>query len=215
MKSWLESTLLQQADRVLALYQSQHSLTTDKPLQELKGQSLKIELTDIQLNLGLVIAERIELFSVTDKAQSFECVLRCSSSVLPQLKEASVLPELIKSGQLELEGNIQIPSRIADALKQTQFDSEEWLSSYLGDVPAHLFCKGLRKLKSWLSYRKQQTQADVIEWLQDEIRLLPMAAEQRLQHLRIQDLAEQAQQLESRVTSLKQTLLNGVTDEAH
>lgn len=193
--------LLQQADRALALYQSQQPPVAQ--LQEVGGQSLRVELLDLGVSFALLVEGRITLTPATELPSFYSCSVKCKSTLLPQLKESALLPELIKSGALELEGDIQVASRIADALQQTHFDSEEWLSGYLGDVPAHLFCKGMTKLARWLSYRKEQTKADLVEWLQDEIRLLPMAAEQRLQSQSVTALTAQVEQVEQRVAALR------------
>lgn len=204
MMNGLQSILIQQADKVLAVYQSQQE--SDLSVQGLKGETLKVCLTDLQLVLGLKIAERIEIFSISEAKPEFGCTIQCQSSLLPKLKNASLLPELIKSGELQLEGNIQIASRIADCLGHTRFDSEEWLSGYLGDVPAHLFCAGLKKVKSWVEFRCQQSESDVVEWLQDEVRLLPMAAELKTQSNAIDTLTYKVNQVEQRINQLRQTL---------
>ena len=207
---WLQSTLIHQADRVLALYQSQQA--ADAALIALQGKTLAIHLNDLQLQLTFKVAERI-CFIPSSQRDWYDCSIRCASSLLPKLRDTSMLPSLIQSGELQLEGNIQVASRIADALNHIQFDSEEWLSQYLGDVPAHLFCKGLRALHRWALYRAEQTKLDVMEWLQDEIRLLPLAPEQSVRSQQIQQLSSVTQQLSQRIEALTTSIPTKVSHE--
>ncbi len=195
--------LLQQANRVLTRYQSQHD--AEPALHAFAGESVLLELTDLKLKLAVQVGPPIELVEPAS-IQHFSCSLRCTAAVLPQLKQADQLPTLIKSGELEVLGNLQVASAIANHLQHTQFDQEEWLSGYIGDVPAHLFCQGARKLHQWLTYRATQTQHDLLEWLQDEIRLLPIAAEQTLQQQKIQALSHDCEQLAERISNLQQTI---------
>lgn len=205
VQTWLKSALLQQADQLLALYQCQQQESIAAALQPLFGAHLKLELVDLKLELVFQLAELVQLIHPSSE-QNIDCSLKCRSTLLPELKQPSQLPELIKSGELELEGNIQIASKVAEILAQTQFDSEEWLSGFMGDVPAHLCCAGLSKFKRWANYRAEQTRLDVTEWLMDEVRWLPYSAEFRQHNLAITALIDQVDALEGRIQRLAQKL---------
>ncbi|MCM2678235.1 ubiquinone biosynthesis accessory factor UbiJ [Echinimonas agarilytica] len=198
--------LLSAADRALGVYQSQHSMS--RQLKPIQGESLLVELTDVGLSFVVRVDQRLHVTTVDGMTPS--CMIRGKVGVLTSLKDGNDIPRLIKTEALELEGNLQVASQIAQVLSHTHFDSEEWLSQWMGDVPAYTFMNGLNCLKSWLNYRAEQGQLDLREWLQDEAQLLPVEPEvrQRKLHInqtiaRIDDLAERVAQLQQCVSAQK------------
>lgn len=194
----LQALIISSADKALAAYQSQRSMSA--AVASFKGQTLAIECSDMPVAVVIEVADRLRLLAY--QQQQVDCHVTGRVADLQKLQQAAQLPELIKSGAISLQGDVQLASRIADELRDTRFDSEEWLSQYLGDVPAHLLVRTATKLLGWADSRRQIMQQDMQEYLQDETKWLPASAELRLFGQQVASLDERCQQLAQRVEAL-------------
>lgn len=194
----LQALIISSADKALAAYQSQRVMST--ALASFKGQSLVIECADIPVAIVIEVADRLRLKPY--QQQQVDCHVHGRVADLQQLQQPAKLPELIKSGAISLQGDVQLASRIADELRDTHFDSEEWLSHYLGDVAAHLLVRTVAKLVTWADSRRQTMQQDMQEYLQDEIKWLPAGAELRLFSQQVDSLDNRCEQLAQRIQAL-------------
>ncbi|MBW8189933.1 SCP2 sterol-binding domain-containing protein [Neiella marina] len=194
----LQALFISLADKVLAAYLSQHPMSSI--LASFKGKVLAVECTDLPLAIEIEVCDRLRL--QTYQGQSVECRISGRFSDLQRLTTPALLPELIKSGAITLEGDLQLASRIADELRDTHFDREEWLSQWLGDVPAHMLNTLGNKLMAWANTRRQTMTHDVEEYLQDEIKWLPASAELRQFSHQVASLDTRCQQLAQRIKAL-------------
>ncbi|GGA64460.1 hypothetical protein GCM10011369_02260 [Neiella marina] len=186
------------ADKVLAAYCSQHPMAAS--LLRIKGAKLAIECSDVPIALLIEVGERLRLQPLTE--QAVDCRIRGSLDALRQLKYSERLPELLKTEMVFVDGDVKVASQIAEALSNIQFDSEEWLSQRIGDVPAHLLVSSLKRLERWAGDRKQTMEVDVQEYLQDEIHWLPASAEFRQFSRQVDELTSRCQRLSERVEKL-------------
>jgi ubiquinone biosynthesis protein UbiJ len=155
------------------LYQDQFMKTAR---QRLKGKTLRFELAELDSPVILVFGES-QADVLTSWDDPADCTVKTHFSAIPALRRRQRLPALIKQGDLEVDGDIQVVQQFVALLDMAEFDPAELLSPYLGDV----LSEGLTQRVSahadnikrrWTDRQTQWGQAVTEEW-----RLSPSALE--------------------------------------
>ena len=140
--------------------------------QRLVGKVLRIELQELSLPLVLLFSEqRVDVLGQSE--DSADCTVQTRVPVLLKLRDRQQLSPLMRSGELIVEGDIQVVQQLVGLLDLAEWDPAEWLAPYVGDIAAQgvsqIVGKGLGLLKSGL----QSQQRYVAETLTEEWRMAP------------------------------------------
>ncbi len=111
--------------------------------QRLNGKVLRIVLKEFSTPLVLVFSER-QLDVLGEWEGEADCSVITHMSVLPKLRDRQQLTALIRSGELEVQGDIQVVQNFAALSDQAEFDPAELLAPYIGDIAAEGISKTLR-----------------------------------------------------------------------
>ncbi len=131
------------------------------------------------LPLVLVFSER-QLDVLGAWEGEADCSVITHMSVLPKLRDRQQLTALIRSGELEVEGDIQVVQNFVALTDLAEFDPAELLAPFIGDIAAEGIGKApqrapLAQLKQQAFTRRQQRY--VAEVLTEEWRVAPGALE--------------------------------------
>ena len=140
--------------------------------QRLLGKVLRIELQELSDPVVLVFSER-QLDVLGAWEGEADCTLRTRLSVLPQLRNRQQLTALIRSGDLEVQGDLQVVQNTVTLCDLAEFDPAELLAPYTGDVVAEGFSKVFRGGARFLLHGAQRQQRYVAEAITEEWRLAP------------------------------------------
>lgn len=110
------------------------------------------------------------------------------------------------SGEVRLKGDIELGQRFKRIFDQLDFDWEEWLSSYTGDLVAFKTGSLIRSLNSWGKDTLKILELDAREYLQDEGKLSPHPAEINDFAEKISQLRDSTARLEARILRLQKQL---------
>lgn len=140
--------------------------------QRLAGKVLRIELQELSSPLVLLFSEqRVDVLGQSE--DSADCTVQTRVPVLLKLRDRQQLSPLMRSGELIVEGDIQVVQQLVGLLDLAEWDPAEWLAPYVGDIAAQgvsqIVGKGLDLLKSGL----QSQQRYVAETLTEEWRMAP------------------------------------------
>ncbi|HEJ9059326.1 TPA: SCP2 domain-containing protein [Serratia fonticola] len=140
--------------------------------QRLAGKVLRIELQELSSSLVLLFSEqRVDVLGQSE--DSADCTVQTRVPVLLKLRDRQQLSPLMRSGELIVEGDIQVVQQLVGLLDLAEWDPAEWLAPYVGDIAAQgvsqIVGKGLGLLKSGL----QSQQRYVAETLTEEWRMAP------------------------------------------
>ena len=132
--------------------------------QRLNGKVLRIVLKEFSTPLVLVFSER-QLDVLGEWEGEADCSVITHMSVLPKLRDRQQMTALIRSGELEVEGDIQVVQNFVALSDQAEFDPAELLAPYIGDIAAEGISKTLRTGSTCL-LRQQRYAAEVLteEW---------------------------------------------------
>ncbi|MEL0550317.1 MULTISPECIES: SCP2 domain-containing protein [Enterobacteriaceae] len=140
--------------------------------QRLLGKVLRVELKELSTPVVLVFSERqIDVLGAWEG--DADCTVMTRLSVLPQLRNRQQLTALIRSGDLEVQGDLQVVQNMVALCDLAEFDPAELLAPYTGDIVAEGFSKLFRSGARFLLHGAQRQQRYVAEALTEEWRLAP------------------------------------------
>lgn len=146
----------------------QNSVLTRK-FQPLGGKTLQLTISELASVYLLFTPDRLELLG--DYEGTVDSHLSLSLSALGLLRNKGQLMQYIREGHIDLQGDPQPWQDLAAVLKDAQWDVEEMLVPYTGDVLAHLVCRHGRELGQDLHHRALGIRQHLGEYVREEARL--------------------------------------------
>ena len=140
--------------------------------QRLNGKVLRIVLKEFSTPLVLVFSER-QLDVLGEWEGEADCSVITHMSVLPKLRNRQQLTALIRSGDLEVQGDLQVVQNMVSLCDLAEFDPAELLAPYTGDIVAEGVGKVLRGGAQFLLKGAERQQRYVAEAITEEWRLAP------------------------------------------
>jgi ubiquinone biosynthesis protein UbiJ len=140
-------------------------------LRSIEGKVLAIELRGLDINLFLLAHKKgIDVFSRYEAKPDAE--LSGTPLQLMNLSRGDAGSQLLAGGA-SIRGENVVAQRFSELLSLSALDWEEVLAQAIGDIAAHQMGRMLRSTRTWLSRTGASLQADLGEYLQEEVHLLP------------------------------------------
>ncbi len=178
----------------------QYDPATRRRLQALAGKSLALEASEPRLVLCVHFdSDRVRIGSHIDNPTT---CLRGSLSGLLQLATSERVN--LADSQVEAWGNTALLADIKTIARDLDLDWEEAINDWLGDVLGHQLAEQLRCRMDWLKARGQSGKRLLGEFLTEELRAVPAAAELRTFSDQVDQLRLAADRLEARLQRLRQ-----------
>ena len=164
----------------------------------LQSKVLRFDLKGFSTSLVLVFSERqVDVLGAWEGEA--DCTVITYASVLPKLRDRQQLTTLIRSGELEVQGDIQVVQNFVALADLAEFDPAELLAPYTGDIVAEGVSKVLRGGAKFLRHGIQRQQRYVAEAITEEWRMAPGLLE-------VAWIAEETAAVERAVESLARRL---------
>lgn len=140
--------------------------------QRLQGKTLKVVLDESPAPLVFVFGDqRVDVLS--QWANAADCQLETRLSVLIRLRDRQHLSALMRSGDLVIEGDIQVVQQFINLLDLAEFDPAEWLAPYTGDIIAQGIGQAAQHAFHTLSHLVGRQRRYLAETVTEEWRLAP------------------------------------------
>lgn len=144
--------------------------------QRLLGKVLRVTLKEFSAPLVMVFSEQqIDVLSAWEGEA--DCTVITRIGVLPQLRNRQQLTTLIRSGDLEVQGDLQVVQNFVALADLAEFDPAELLAPYTGDIAAEGVSKVLRGGAKFLQRGLQRQQRYVTDVITEEWRMAPGSLE--------------------------------------
>lgn len=138
----------------------------------LQSKVLRVELKGFSTPLVLVFSERqVDVLGAWEGGA--DCTVITHASVLPKLRDRQQLTALIRSGELEVQGDIQVVQNFVALADLAELDPAELLAPYTGDIAAEGISKALRGGVKFLCHGVQRQQRYIAEAITEEWRMAP------------------------------------------
>lgn len=153
-----------------------HILYRDRSLkaarQRLAGRSLALELAGFSRPVTLLFSEQ-QLDVISTREYQADCTVRTRISTLKKLRDRQQLTALIRSGELDVAGDLQVVQHFSALIDMAELEPAEYLAPWLGDVVAHGVSQGLKTAGTALARDLSRRQRYFSAALTEEWRLAP------------------------------------------
>ena len=164
----------------------------------LDGTIVGVSLKEINKPLYFVISnQQIDLLSCYEGQP--DCFIRLNFLALIELQDNHQLTNLIKSGQLEVDGDIKIVQQFAELLTEMDIDWEEHLANKVGDILAHKIVYHAKQCKKVLAKQANKAHKQLAEIITEELKLAPGPLE-------VAYFCDQVSDIEKQVAALEKQL---------
>ncbi|MEM6162607.1 SCP2 domain-containing protein [Erwinia sp. P6884] len=144
--------------------------------QRLNGKSLSIVLTELKQPLTLVFSEK-QADVLAEWSDVPDCTVKARLATLSQLRDRQRLTSLIRSGELEVEGDLQVVQQFSALIDLAELDPAEYLAPWTGDIIAHGVGQFARRGFSFIRRDLERKQSYLGQALTEEWRVAPGALE--------------------------------------
>ncbi|WP_016956997.1 ubiquinone biosynthesis accessory factor UbiJ [Catenovulum agarivorans] len=159
----------------------------------LLGKQFVIKITDLKLELQMHVQQGADdyqgLVSVWSPANDqADCTISCTLSGLYQLQQPAQITKLIKQGELDIEGDVQLAQTYADWLKSSLVHWQDVLASVTSGPVAHKISEAGQQTFELAQKQLANQQRALVNIVWDEKKLAPHPIE-------VADFTEQVKQL--------------------
>lgn len=172
--------------------------------QRLQGKTLKIVLAESPVPLVFVFGEQ-RLDVLSQWADTADCQLETRLSVLLTLRDRQRLSVLMRSGDLIIDGDIQVAQQFINLLDLAEFDPAEWLAPYTGDIVAQGVGQAAHNMLCTVRNLLGRQQRYLSETVTEEWRLAPGRLEAAWLQDEVTTLAGAVDRVAERLAKLEST----------
>lgn len=144
--------------------------------QRLNGKSLSIVLSELKQPLTLIFSDR-QVDVLAEWSDVPDCTVKTRLATLPALRDRQRLTGLIRSGELEVDGDLQVVTQFSALIDLAELDPAEYLAPWTGDIIAHGVSQFARRGFSFLQGDLERKQQYLGQVLTEEWRVAPGALE--------------------------------------
>jgi len=185
----------------------------DNALNALDQASLTVQLVELSFPISLTVnaQDRHQPVIVGAMVERSDCVISTSVSTLKKIKAEQQITQLIKAGELDVEGDIKVAQQFVNIAQQLTIDWQSELAKQLGDVPTHKLIALGNQISKKIKVTSEQIEKDMTEYLVYEKRLIVTSTQINHFNDTVKEVEHQTKKLSERVESLTKN----VSDKLH
>ena len=107
-----------------------------------------------------------------------------------------------KNGKISIKGDIELANKISQILKKIEWDIEEDLAKYIGDIAAIQTTKVLKKIKNTSKKNIKNITGSLIEYWQEENKILARTRDVEIFNKKIDKIVEDTERVEARINDI-------------
>jgi len=181
-------------------------LNTNKalPLQAVAGKTLTLELAELSFPLSFTVSSQLiqTKVIVSSLTECSDCTISTSVNTLKKLKAEQQITQLIKQGELDVNGDVKIAQQFAAIAQSLEIDWQSELAKHIGDVPTHKILQFGNKITKSIGKHSTQLQADVSEYIVHEKRLVVTNGQIKHFNQQVTDVSNNVDKISSRINKL-------------
>ncbi|MFG6078615.1 ubiquinone biosynthesis protein UbiJ [Erwinia sp. OPT-41] len=170
--------------------------------QRLNGRSLAIELAELKQPLIFIFSDQ-QVDVLGDWCDTPDCKVKTRLATLRKLRDRQQLTSLIRSGELEVEGDLQVVQQFSALIDLAELDPAEYLAPWIGDIAAQGISQAARRGLQLVRGNLDRKQSYLGQALTEEWRLAPGGLELALFAEEVDAAARELAALETRLKQLE------------
>lgn len=180
-------------------------------LQALQGRIIAFHITHPSLQLYFIpTSAGVQVMSHYQREP--DVTLTAPALAFMRLSGAQDSAKALLENRVQVDGNMGIAEQFSQIISELDVDWEELLSQAVGDIIAHQAGQLARGSKGWLDDTAQALRLNTSEYLQEESRLLPAAAEMNAYLHKVDTLRSDIDRVAARIQRLQAQLDHTDTD---
>ena len=158
-----------------------------------KDKVVVIEISGLELILK--IDEKGLLHSLYE-SEEFDCVIKLTVN--------DFINQLInkKNGNISIKGDLELANQVSQVLKKIEWDVEEDLSKYIGDIPATQATKVLKKIVTNSQKNISNISGALLEYWQEENKILTKKRDVEIFNSEVDKIVEDTERLEAKIKKI-------------
>ena len=158
-----------------------------------KDKVVVIEISGLKLILK--IDEKGLLHSLYE-SEEFDCVIKLTVN--------DFINQLInkKNGNISIKGDLELANQVSQVLKKIEWDVEEDLSKYIGDIPATQATKVLKKIVTNSQKNISNISGALLEYWQEENKILTKKRDVEIFNSEVDKIVEDTERLEAKIKKI-------------
>ncbi|SKA07553.1 ubiquinone biosynthesis protein UbiJ [Pantoea eucalypti] len=144
--------------------------------QRLNGKVLTLRLTEFSYPLVLVFSEQ-QLDVLSDWQDSSDCTVITSLKTLTKLRDRQQLTPLIRSGELQVDGDLQVVQQFSALMDLAELYPAEYLAPWVGDIAAQGISQRSQQAFRFFTGEVQRRQDYLGQAITEEWRVAPGSLE--------------------------------------
>ena len=106
------------------------------------------------------------------------------------------------NGKISIEGDLELANKISQVLKKIEWDLEEDLAKYIGDIAAIQTTKVLKKIKNTSKKNIKTLVGSLIEYWQEENMILAKVRDVEIFNKKIDTIVEDTERAEAKINNI-------------
>ena len=158
-----------------------------------KNKVVVIEISSIKLILK--IDEKGLLHSLNE-TKEFDCIIKLTvNDFINQLINKN-------NGNISIKGDLELANQVSQVLKRIEWDVEEDLSQYIGDIPATQATKVLKKIVTNSQKNISNISGALLEYWQEENKILTKKRDVEIFNSEVDKIVEDTERLEAKIKKI-------------
>ena len=170
-------------------------------LKDLQNKIVTIELLNINFIFQLVFIDEEIILKTSELLQANTLIKGTPFSLLHMSLRPSDRKRFF-TDDVSIEGEIELGQKVIDLFDALEIDWEEYLSHWIGDVPAHQAGRFAKKMKHFSTQLRETILENVNEYAHEEVNLFPPREEIQDFFNDIDTLRMDMDRLEARIEKL-------------
>ena len=158
-----------------------------------KNKVVVIEVSSLEIILK--IDEKGLLHSL-NKSEEFDCIIKLTvNDFINQLINKN-------NGNISIKGDLELANQVSQVLKRIEWDIEEDLSKYIGDIPSIQVTKVFKKIVTNSQKNIGNITGALLEYWQEENKILTKKRNVEIFNSEVDKIVEDTERLEAKINKI-------------
>ena len=160
-----------------------------------KNKVIVIEISGFKLILRI---DKNGLLQSLNESEEIDCIIKLTVNDL--------INQVINNnnGNISIEGDLELANEVSQVLKKIEWDFEEDLSRYIGDIPAIQTTKILKKIVASSKKNINNITGTLLEYWQEENKILTKKRNVEIFYSEVDKIVEDTERLEARIKIMRE-----------
>ena len=155
-----------------------------------KNKVVVIEISGLK---NILKIDENGLLHSLNKSEDIDCIIKLTvNDFINQLINKN-------NGSISIEGDLELANQVSQVLKKIEWDFEEDLSKYIGDIPAIKVTKVLKKIVTDSQKNISNITGSLLEYWQEENKILTKKRDVEIFNSAVDKIVEDTERLEAKM----------------